>query len=125
MRREQQHVSCWAVACVLLAAGAFVVGCTDDKLAGGSTDGPRLFEEACARCHGPEGVPTKGMQTRSGVKPLNTPRVKGMTDDQLFDQIRNVSSNRMMPAFQGAMSDDQMKALVGHIRTLQGESADL
>lgn len=110
-------------ACLLLALGAGA--CTEDKLAGGSTDGPKIFEDACARCHGAEGVPTAGMQSRAGVKPLNSDRVKGMSDDQLLEQIRNGSKNRMMPSFQGALSDAQMKALVGHIRELQKASADL
>ena len=42
-----------------------------------------------------------------------------MTDAELLAQIRNGSKNRMMPAFQGAMNDEQLTALVAHIRTLQ------
>ena len=100
-------------------------GCDSGKVAGGSVDGTKIYQDACARCHGPEGVPTPGMQARAGVKPLTSERVKAMSDEDIFAQIRNGSKNRMMPAFQGALSDPQMKALVGHIRELQTASPAL
>ena len=106
---------------LLLGAGA----CSDDKLAGGSTDGPKIFQDACARCHGAKGIPTAGMKARAGVKPLNSERAVGMSDEQLLEQIRNGSKNRMMPSFQGALSDAQLKALVAHIRDLQKASPEL
>lgn len=113
MRLLPKRVGFFAVACLLS------FGCSEDKMAGGSVDGPKIYAEACARCHGADGVPSKGMQSRTGVKPLNSERAKGMTDAELLGQIRNGSKNRMMPAFQGAMNDEQLNALVAHIRTLQ------
>ena len=106
-------------------ATALGFGCTQDTFAGGSTDGPKLYKEACSRCHGAEGVPSQAMQNRNGVKPLNTERAKGMSDEELLDQIRNGSKNRMMPAFQGAMSEAQMTALIAYIRMLQANSPEL
>jgi mono/diheme cytochrome c family protein len=93
-------------------------GCGDTKLAGGVVDGPRIYNDACARCHGPEGVPTPGLAARTGVKPLNTERVQKLSDQRLGEQIREGSSNKLMPAFQGALSDEQIAALIAHIRSL-------
>ncbi len=117
MRLLPKRVGFFAVACLLS------FGCSEDKMAGGSVDGPKIFAEACARCHGADGVPSQGMQSRTGVKPLNSARAVGMTDAELLAQIRNGSKNRMMPAFQGAMNDEQLTALVAHIRTLQAAAA--
>ncbi len=113
MRLLPKRVGFLAVACVVLS-----VGCSKNKMAG-SVDGAKGYADACARCHGADGVPTPGMRSRTGVKPLNSDRVKGMSDDEILKQIRNGSKNRMMPAFQGAMSDAQLEAIVAHIRTLQ------
>jgi len=105
---------------------AFSVGCsTDNTVAGGSVDGPSIYKDACSRCHGLSGVPTKGMQARAGVKPLTSSRVAAMSDVDIAKQIRNGSKNRMMPAFQGAITDEQIQALVAHIRTLSQVSGKL
>ncbi len=117
MRLLPKCVGFLVAACAVLS-----VGCSDDKMAGGSIDGPKIFADACARCHGADGVPSPGTQARTGVKPLNSERVKAMSDDDILGQIRNGSKNRLMPAFQGAMSDEQLKSLVAHIRTLQAKA---
>ena len=103
----------------LLLALALSPACGDSRIAGGSVDGAEIFQTACARCHGAAGVPDRGMAARTGVKPLTSERVRTkLSDDQLRDQILNGSKNRMMPAFQGAMSEEQVVALVAHVRTL-------
>ncbi|MCP4447070.1 MAG: cytochrome c [Myxococcales bacterium] len=109
---------------LLGAASVALMGCTGDKVAGGSADGKVIYKEACARCHGTDGVPTQGMRTRAGVKPLTSERVKKMSDEKLTEQIRNGSENRTMPAFQGSITEEQMDALLGHIRVLQEKPAD-
>lgn len=58
------------------------------------------------------------MTARTGVKPLNSESVAALSDPQIAEQIRNGSKNKMMPAFQGALSDTQIDALTAHVRTL-------
>ena len=95
------------------------LGCGQDKIAGGSTDGAAIFRDACARCHGPEGVPDKGMAARTGVKSLTTDRVRSiLSDDDLRKQIIYGSKSKTMPAFQRALSDAQVTAVVAYLREL-------
>ena len=101
--------------CLLAAVSTH---CSSGKVAGGSTDGAEIFQEACARCHGGDGVPTKGMAARTGVKPLTTQRVQDMGDEDLRTQILKGSKSKTMPSFQGALSDEQVTAVIAHVRYL-------
>ena len=95
------------------------MSCSSGKIADGSTDGAEIFKDACARCHGGDGVPTKGMAARTGVKALTSDRVRNdLSDEDLRSQILNGSRSKTMPSFQGALSDKQVTALVAHIRYL-------
>lgn len=101
----------------------FVMGCGQGKIADGSTDGAAIYQDACARCHGFEGIPDKGMAARTGVKPLTSGRVRNvLSDEDLIKQIMNGSKSKTMPAFQGALSDAQVTALVAHLRELGAKS---
>ena len=107
---------CAALGALLLSASA---GCRQGAAARGESDGQALYSELCARCHGAGGQPTGSMVARHGVKDLTSPEVQAeMTDDQLRSQILDGSDNRQMPAFQGAISDAQVEAVIEHVRTL-------
>lgn len=97
--------------------GLCLAACGDGKIAAGSLDGARIYKDACARCHGEGGVPLAGVVARTGVKPLNSASVAGLSDVQIGEQIRKGSKNRMMPAFQGSLSDKQIEALTAYVRT--------
>jgi mono/diheme cytochrome c family protein len=98
---------------------AAVLGGCDGKIAGGKADGARVFDEACARCHGSRGVPDPGMVAQIGVKDLTTDRVqRSFSDTDLRKQIIEGSVNMKMPSFGGALSDDQIAAVIAHVRTL-------
>lgn len=97
----------------------FSICCSSGKVADGSTDGAEIFKDACARCHGGDGVPTKGMAARTGVKPLTSERViHQMSDDDLRQQILKGSRSKTMPAFQGALTDEQVDAVIAYVRYL-------
>jgi mono/diheme cytochrome c family protein len=103
-----------AAALVSVAAGA-----CSTEVAGGRADGAAIFSEVCARCHGPEGIPDPANVARIGVKPLNSPHVQGhLSDEDIRQQILRGSRNKQMPAFAGALSDAQVRAIVAHVRTL-------
>jgi mono/diheme cytochrome c family protein len=103
---------------LVVSALLFLVAC-DDKVAGGSTDGAAIFKEVCARCHGATGEPNPNMVARLGVKPLTSAHVREeLSDEQIRAQILKGSANRQMPAFQGALSDAQVTAVVQYVRLL-------
>ena len=104
-----------AAALLGLAAGP---GC-GKQVASGRADGAAIFSEVCARCHGPVGVPDAASVARLGVKPLTSPHVqRDLSDDDIRRQILQGSRNKQMPAFAGALSEDQVDAIVAHVRTL-------
>jgi len=100
-----------ALAVVAVAAGLAVGGCNSDP-AGGSTEGPALFQSLCATCHGPDGRPPAAMATRLGVRDLTAPEFRARVSPGLVEQqVRRGSQNKLMPAFEGAISDAQIRAV--------------
>ncbi len=108
---------------LLLAAAAVAVGGAsgcDRTIAGGRADGAAIFSEVCARCHGPVGVPDTGQVARLGVKNLTLPELhERLSDADIANQIRNGSKNQNMPAFAGALTEEQIAAVIAHVRTLR------
>jgi mono/diheme cytochrome c family protein len=59
------------------------------------------------------------MVARLGVKPLTSEHVqRELSDEEIRNQILRGSKNKQMPSFQGALSDDQIAAVVSHVRSL-------
>jgi mono/diheme cytochrome c family protein len=99
-----------AVAFVLVAA------CNSSPVAGGTTDGPKVFSSVCATCHGPTGKPTQAMVARLNVRDLTAADFRARVTPALVDnQVRHGSKNKLMPAFEGALSDDQIKAVAAYV----------
>lgn len=105
-----------AALCLVLVSAA--AGCKR-KIAGGKADGAKIYAEACAQCHGSDGAPSAAMKRQLRVKDLTDPALhERMSDDQLRAQIKSGSSNRLMPAFGGSLSAEQLTAIVKYIRSL-------
>lgn len=103
----------------LLAAGA-----CDRKVAGGEVDGAKIFAEVCSRCHGPEGEPDASMVARYGVKNLRSAHVqRELSDADIRRQILEGSKNKQMPSFQGAITEEQIAAVIAHVRSFSESPA--
>lgn len=105
--------------CLGLVAASNVGGCKSSSASDGDAqDGAKLFASTCARCHGSEGL--GGVPQPGGVvsRNLADPAFqRAMTDDQLDAIIRN-GKPPAMPAFGHVFDDEQIAALVGHVRSL-------
>lgn len=100
----------------LLHVVALVAACNSSPVAGGATDGPKVFSSVCATCHGPAGKPTEAMVQRLNVRDLTAPEFRGRVTEALVEnQIRHGSKNKLMPAFEGALSDDQIKSVAAFV----------
>jgi mono/diheme cytochrome c family protein len=109
---------------IVAALAALALGGCDRRVAGGRADGPAVFAEACARCHGDGGVPSRAMVAQLGVKDLTSAHVqRELTDEQIRRQILEGSDNRRMPAFAAALTAAQVDALIVHVRTLAAPGA--
>jgi mono/diheme cytochrome c family protein len=99
---------------ILLGAAA----CGGGSVAGDTTDGAKVFAQICATCHGPTGVPTEANVAR-GVRNLTTPEFRARVTPELVEhQVRTGSANKIMPSFEGALTDEQIAAVATYVVTL-------
>jgi mono/diheme cytochrome c family protein len=105
---QKRSVKPWIVVALLAAC--------DRGAASGGTDGAQLYQNLCATCHGPKGKPNEAMVARINVRDLTSPELRARITPGLVEkQIRNGSANRLMPAFEGTLTDDQIKALAEYV----------
>src|SRR4051812_4879317 len=87
--------------------------------AGGAQDGATVYGMLCATCHGPDGRPPAAMVARLGVRDLTAPefraRVAASGPGLVEQQVRHGSQNKLMPAFEGAISDAQIRAVAAYV----------
>lgn len=89
--------------------------------------GKELFQSNCSPCHGESGKGDGPGGQVLPVKPANLgERIveNGYSDQYLFDVIgkggASVGKSNFMPAWSGALSDQQIREIVSFLRTLPG-----
>ena len=89
------------------------------------TEGERLYRTYCAACHGPEGRGDGFNAAHLATVPQDFTDASYMStrpDDTLFDGIaaggRILGKSHHMPAWGGTLSDEDIAALVRHLRAL-------
>jgi len=98
-----------------LAALLIACGCGGTP-AGGSVDGAVVFEQMCATCHGRDGHPPALMVARIGVRDLTESEFRARATPALVEhQVRVGSRTKLMPAFEGALSDAQIAAVAAFV----------
>jgi len=74
-----------------------------------------MFRTKCAMCHGQDGAGS-AVGKSMNVPDLRSPVVQKLPDAELAQIISNGKGG--MPSFKSSLSDDQIRALVTHIRSL-------
>ena len=100
------------VFCALLAAPVLTAVKGKPSKPAAKPDGPALFMQHCARCHGPNGEGKDGPQLR-GLK---------HTLAEVEENVRIGIPNEM-PAFGKMLTPEQLIAVSRHAHGLQGPSA--
>jgi mono/diheme cytochrome c family protein len=115
-----------ALAAVASVAGTAALGTVLGACSGqpsAASDGPAVFQSWCATCHGPDGRPPPAMAVRLGVRDLTAPefraRVVRSGPGVVEQQVRSGSQNKLMPAFAGALSDAQIRAVAAFVASPQ------
>lgn len=104
-----------AIVVAVVAGVAGIAGCNSDP-AGGAKDGAAVFGMLCATCHGPDGRPPAAMIARLGVRDLTAAEFRARVTPALVEhQVRHGSANKLMPAFEGAITDEQIRAVAGFV----------
>jgi cytochrome c6 len=99
----------------LLILGGLIAALVVPQMA--FADAAADYKAKCQGCHGPGGVPSEGMAKSMNLKPLGGADVQGMSDADLSAAI--ASGKGKMKGYKGTLSDEQIKDLVGYIRTLK------
>lgn len=80
-------------------------------------DSASVYKAKCAACHAPDGSGSSATGKALGVPDLRSDATQKQTDAQLIDSITN-GKGKKMPAYEGKLSDDQIKDLVAYMRDL-------
>jgi cytochrome c6 len=80
-----------------------------------STASSEMFRTKCAMCHGQDGAGS-AVGKSMNVPDLRSPVVQKLPDAELAEVISNGKGG--MPSFKSSLSEDQIHALVTHIRSL-------
>jgi mono/diheme cytochrome c family protein len=86
-------------------------------LADATPDGAAIFKAKCAMCHGPDGTGQTPMGKSLKIRNLASADVQKQTDAELTNIITN-GKNKML-AYKGKLTAEEIKTLVGHIRSLK------
>jgi cytochrome c553 len=81
------------------------------------------WDKHCAKCHGMDGKGKTKMGQQSGAKDYTDPKVQAeLKDDKALKVIKEglvVDGKKKMDPYTEKLSDDEIKALVAHIRTFK------
>jgi mono/diheme cytochrome c family protein len=84
------------------------------QFAAAQSDGQKLFDTNCAKCHGPDGSGNTVVGKAVGAKDLASPEAKKLTDAEIHTQIDQGKGN--MPPFGGTLNKAQIDSLIPIVR---------
>ena len=79
--------------------------------------GADIYKSKCQMCHAPDGSGNTPAGKSTKARPFDSPEVLKLSDDELVNVTK--SGRAKMPGFAGKLTDDQIKAVIAHIHTLQ------
>jgi mono/diheme cytochrome c family protein len=79
-----------------------------------AADGAAVYKAKCATCHGADGKGQSPMGKKMNLRDLGSPEVQKQTDQQLYDWT--AVGKGKMPAYKDKLTNDEIKALVVHMR---------
>jgi mono/diheme cytochrome c family protein len=79
--------------------------------------GADVFKSKCAPCHGADGLATTPAGKALKAASFKEPAIVKTPDAELIAIVK--SGKNKMPSFKDKLTDDQIKAAVAYIRTLQ------
>jgi mono/diheme cytochrome c family protein len=82
-----------------------------------ASDGAALYKTSCGSCHGANGAGETPVGKSLKVRDLRSGEVQKQTDLELTKIISGGKGK--MPAYGKKMSNDDIQALIAHIRTLK------
>ena len=105
MRKQMMNVM--AIVVVLVASGTVLA-----QAAGKDT-----YMAKCQMCHGADGMAATPAGKAMKAIPFSDPQILNKSDTELIAATKNGKGK--MPAYSGKLSDEDIKALITYIHTLQ------
>ena len=103
-----------------LLVGALFLGTV---LHASAADVPALWAQHCASCHGKDGKGETKAGRKAGVKDQTDAKYQSsLTDDKMFTSINEglkVDGKEKMKPFAGKLKDEEIKQLIGHVRSFK------
>jgi mono/diheme cytochrome c family protein len=96
----------------------FTAACSG-QVAGGSTDGAKVFAAACARCHGEHGRPPQQMVDQLGVRDLTGAEWKGRRALATIEHQAPGRRQRPHAYVHRRATDAQIKAVAAYVMTME------
>ena len=84
------------------------------RFAAAQSDGQKVYDTNCAKCHGPDGSGNTTIGKAVGAKDLRSAEAKKLTDAEITTQIDQGKGN--MPPFGGTLSKAQIESLIPIVR---------
>jgi cytochrome c553 len=105
---------------IVLSLGLLMAGAVSLR----AVDAKELWTKNCAKCHGEDGKGKTKMGEKLGVKDYTDAKVQEKMKDPemakaIKDGVKEKDSDKVKMKSFGDLSDDEVKALVAHIRTLK------
>lgn len=80
-------------------------------------NGADIYKAKCQMCHGPDGTSNTPAGRAIKAASFKSPALVKASDADLIASVKNGKGK--MPAYAGKLTDEQIKAAVAYIRTLQ------
>ena len=92
-------------------------------LSANAADAKENYKTHCAKCHGDDGKGQTKMGKKAGAKDYSDAKVQAaLKDDAAFKSLKEGQKDgdkELMKPFGEKLSDDEIKALVAHMRTFK------
>jgi cytochrome c6 len=105
------------VLALVLGVGVGLVGCQPGPKS--SRDGAVLFDTSCAQCHGHDGRGAPAFKGLGVPDFTDAALQQKRSDADLTKVIQDGPASRKMPPWRGVYSDEQIRALVAHVRSFR------
>ena len=112
-----------ALFCLPVSLGLWWLGAGAPAAAQGS-EGKKIFEQQCAKCHGTGGKGDGPMAAALSPKPsdfTNPQTLRGKTDAQVEAVIRDGGAahglSKSMPSFKSVLTPEQIKSVAEHVES--------
>lgn len=89
----------------------------------GAADAAENWSKQCAKCHGEDGKGQTTMGKKMGLKDYSDAAIQAaMTDEEIIKITKEgvKEKGKTMPGYAGKLSDEEITALVAHIRAFAG-----